>query len=392
MRRNASVQAGEVQQHAAEVMQGALKLKDYGRTCAKVVLVNLLLYAVVRKLSLSRAAERLVGAPGAETARQAALAQLPSHRVLERRINDGLVLDIPKRALRRAYPVAIDLHLQPYYGQRRQPREVVSGPKDRGTTHFYSYATACIVRRGMRFTVGAIWVLPGEPLAEVVKRLLKHLRSRGVKIRYLLADAQFFTAEVIQCLQAGRTPFVMPVAHRGRKPKDPARSKGTRQFLVWRRSGWGRYQWTTQPHAGKPRQTSVRICVCGRYYRDRSRRRRRQVLVFACWRVPRWPPRYVKQIYRLRFGIETSYRQVEECHIRTSTTEARLRFFFLAVALIVRNTWVWFHLLVIAAAFRRLRLIARQAKLRYEKMLHMLERYIESLLAGPDLLCVKLQP
>ncbi len=54
-------------------------------------------------------------------------------------------------------------------------------------------------------------------------------------------------------------------------------------------------------------------------------------------------PTDIRERYRLRFGIETSYRQMRQARIYTCTRNPLLRLFFLAVALILRNIWVWLH-------------------------------------------------
>ena len=53
--------------------------------------------------------------------------------------------------------------------------------------------------------------------------------------------------------------------------------------------------------------------------------------------------RWVAETYRQRFGIETSYRQMNEARIKTCSRSPALRFLFVALALLLRNVWVWFH-------------------------------------------------
>jgi putative transposase len=57
---------------------------------------------------------------------------------------------------------------------------------------------------------------------------------------------------------------------------------------------------------------------------------------------------WVKETYRRRFAIETSYRQLQQARIRTSTREPLLRLLYVGVALILRNVWVWLHWEVLA--------------------------------------------
>ncbi len=54
-------------------------------------------------------------------------------------------------------------------------------------------------------------------------------------------------------------------------------------------------------------------------------------------------PVEIRELYRKRFGIESSHRQLGQARIRTCTTDPVLRLFFVLVALVLRNVWVWLH-------------------------------------------------
>jgi hypothetical protein len=73
---------------------------------------------------------------------------------LEGRRNDALLGAGLPPARRRAWPVAIDWHLVPYYGrpQRRRSEVYCSKPRQ-GTIRFHAYATACVVQAGRRYTL-----------------------------------------------------------------------------------------------------------------------------------------------------------------------------------------------------------------------------------------------
>ena len=51
----------------------------------------------------------------------------------------------------------------------------------------------------------------------------------------------------------------------------------------------------------------------------------------------------VKETYRSRFAIETTYRQLGQARIRTCTRDPLLRLLYVAVALLLRNVCVWLH-------------------------------------------------
>ena len=48
-------------------------------------------------------------------------------------------------------------------------------------------------------------------------------------------------------------------------------------------------------------------------------------------------------MYRKRFGIETSYRQMHEARIKTCVRDPKLRPLYVGIALVLRNIWVWLH-------------------------------------------------
>jgi putative transposase len=300
------------------------------------------LFAAAQAASLGAACRRLVGVPSDETARQALLATLPGYLELQRRINAALAHRLPKALRKRAWPIAVDLWDVPYYG--KPDKAVRRGPKKASTVRFHTYATAFVVRKGYRFTLAATCVKPGEALVDVLRRLLKRTSELRISIRFLLLDRGFYAVDVVNYLKRTHRPFVMPVRHRGRKPKNLAKSPSAYRFLAWRRSGWSEHT-LTDKHG---QQASVKIAVSQRWYLYRQQQRRRQVLVFAFWGFQPSSPRWLREAYRRRFAIESSYRQANQARIYTSTRDPLRRFLFVAIALIVRNVWAWFHLVRLA--------------------------------------------
>ena len=47
--------------------------------------------------------------------------------------------------------------------------------------------------------------------------------------------------------------------------------------------------------------------------------------------------------YRKRFGIETSYRILNQARARTSSRSPELRLLYVAISLIIQNAWVYFN-------------------------------------------------
>ena len=369
-----------VQSHTAGLLREGSSLKDYGKTCPTSTLLAVLFVACSRLTSLFAAANHLRHAPSHETIRKALHANLPNLPTLERRLNATLGYTISRslrRCLRRRRSrIAIDLHLRPYHGQASEhPDELVRGQAKSGTTHFHAYATAYLVYQGQRFTLALTYVRDGEKMPVVLRRLLRLCAQRGVRPALLLLDRGFWSVGVIRYLQAARYPFLMPVVTRGKKADKPGGPGGPRVFQGWKKGGFSKY--TLKETGAKGRTARVGICVHVRNRNGRRGKRGRERLVYAFWG---WQPRQplaVSEVYRLRFGIETSYRQLGEAKAKTCTRSPQVRLFLIGVALLLRNVWVWLHHEVLSTP-RRGRRRYNLERLRFEAMLAFLQQVAEN--------------
>jgi hypothetical protein len=378
----ASISTVEAHAYAASLLNRYLKFRDFGERCASSVMITVLLYAAARIVSISNACARLSKAPSDETFRQALLATLPQWAELQRRLNQGLSADLPKALRKRPQRIAIDIHEIPYHGQPlREQNEIRRGQSRSGTTRFHDYATACVVRKGYRFTLALAWIRQDDSLTDVVRSLLRQVRQAGVKVRLVLLDRGFFSAEVVRYLQAARTPFLMPLKAAGRRPRDKRQTpSGARQFFDQKRSGFARHTWRGEK--GRGRRATVQVCICCRNDAGRKGRRGRFALVYAYWGFRPGSIAWVRQTYRRRFGIETSYRQMEQARIRTTTRDPLRRLLFAGIALLLRNAWVWLHLMRLA--YRHGAVVTLHLeRLCFSDLLQMLQTFAEQLL-GPN--------
>jgi hypothetical protein len=336
---NYTITSGQVHAWSLGWLLQSKLVKDHGWKCTTAVLVSIVLRAAARSISIPAACRDLAKAPSGHAVMTALEDGLPKTLpVLERRVNDVLTGPLPRRMRRRAWEIAIDWHLQPYYGQPNKSRnELYYGQPKQGTTKFYAYASACIVEYGRRYTLVLTWVRRHESMVRVLRRLVARIREIGLKIRRVLLDRAFFNVSVVEFLQTESLPFLMPVVIRGRAPKRGRKVTGLR-WIKRQPAGW-------YAHTMKNGKQQVAVSVCVGYRRHRNRKdgkQRHQKLLFAAWRV-HGSPSEIRDRYRLRFGIETSFRQMRQARIYTCTRDPHLRLFFLAVALLLRNIWVWIH-------------------------------------------------
>jgi Transposase DDE domain len=351
-----------------------LGLRDFKRKATKEVLAVVLAAAAAGVTSISAACRRLRGAPSGHTVRTALHDQLPAAKALAGRLNAALADGLPRAVRMRPRDVAIDLTLDPYYGRPwRDDKEVYRGRHGAGTNRYHAYATACVVRHGLRFTLAVLPFERGTPRERVVRDLLRLVRALGVTVRRLLLDREFFSARMVRDLQAAGVPFLIPVAFRGKPPVGPPGPGSLRRFRAWTTSGWAEH-WLT-PHRGK-RRVQAAICVCCRNYRGRWDKHGRVAMVYAAWGLGRPDPHWVFTAYRKRFGIESSYRQLHQAQAVTTSRSPRLRLLFVGLALLLRNLWVWVHWEVLSRPRRGGRAVCLD-RLRFEDLLLWLLHGIE---------------
>jgi hypothetical protein len=389
--RNDTVRCEEVYDLASGTLRRSLQWADHGYKCTVQAVLLVLFFAASHATSICDACRRLLRAPGDQAVRDALAVWLPEVPELERRLNLALRERLPKAGkglLRKARPAALDFTEVCYYGRcHRKRRELRRGKRKAGTDQFHCYATLSVIRRGERFTVAATYVWADDSKAEVVRRLLERAREAGLKLRYLLLDRGFYGLDVVKLLQSKHVPFLMPVVHRGRKPKPGRRCKsrqlkGTRRFLSWKRSGFSE-------HVMDNRKQRARVGIAvacrprkpkkpSRQARPRGRRNRKKApLVFAFWGFRPHSPAWARQTYRRRFGVETGYRQMNQGRARTCGRDPRLRLLLVGIALVLRNLWVWLHYRVLGRVRGR-GLELRLALLRLRTMLLMLQRCAEA--------------
>lgn len=370
-----------VQTHTTTRLQKYLRLADHGPKCRAHTLWTVLCYAASRILSLAAACAALRDAPSDTAAHDALLATLPDFAQLQRRLNRALQGDLPHALRRRRQPLAIDLTLIPYHGKpQKNLDEIYRSKAKSGTSHFHAYATAYVIRKGLRFTVALTSVGRDDPLPAVLQRLLREAARAGVRPRYLLLDRGFCSVEVIRYLQNARYAWLMPLVLRGRKADHPQGPSASRVFAGRTRSGWAEYTMTS----ATKRKARFRVCIKCRNRRGERGRHGREALVYA-FGGPLHPSSFtwVKETYRSRFAIETSYRQMHQARIRTCTRDPLLRLLYVGIALLLRNVWVWLHWQVLAhrrRGGRRLDL----GRLSFRKMLVWLQHWAEARLGVRD--------
>ena len=317
-----------VRSTARSALEKALPWKGHGRLVTAGRLLDLLLLVAALRSSLSAVARRFRFGFSHETARQAVAANLARPQLLREGLLDALYAFGARRRRRRRWDVAIDLHYRPFYGDRRTPG-VVGGQKKHGSKYFYAYATAVLIHRRHRYTVGLMALERNYKPHEVVAALLGQMEARGLRLRGVALDSGFDSGETLLLLRRRRLSYVVPLRRKGqgnnRRNACFALPVGTITAVEWRTEKSRRPVRTRAVVVRRPGQPQAKVYA------------------FGGWgaRTAEAAARRAKRAYRRRFGIETSYRQMNECQGKTTRKDVAWRLLLVGLALLLRQVWVW---------------------------------------------------
>ena len=355
---------------AVGILQHALGVLDWVKFQTKVTphgLIEILVRAAAERRSLDAIAQ-LMERLSADTLRNVISRWLPREPArLDPVIRAALHGKLPKSLHRRPQTMVIDMHTKPFYGNRAT-LGVYRGQKKASTKTFFAYATLLIIRKGCTFTVGLIPVFNNKDWPGVIDQLLAQAAARGLRPRCLLLDRGFYAAKVMKHLQEKKIPYVMPMIRRGRKAATKQACTGTQSFFVKRRCGWARYTWQARIRnpEGKPgprMRMTTDVCMFPKEGRSSP-------FVFACYGMKNRSPKEIAELYRRRFCIETSYRQMREGLALTCSKNPVYRLLLMLIALVLRNLWVWLHWTQMAIQGRYRKRALRLHLLRLRTMLH----------------------
>jgi Transposase DDE domain len=350
-----------------------------GGVVTPLLLAQLLVRAGAERRSLDAICGLAAKAPSAETIRKALLKWLPgTPEKLEPVLTQALHRRLPKALFRRPQIMAIDLHTKPYYGDKHTPG-TYRGQLKASTKTFFAYATLMVIRKGLTFTIAVTPVVNGEELTAVVDRLLRQAAAIRLKPRCLLLDRGFYAAKVMMHLEELGIAYVMPMVRRGKSGKTVEECTATSQFFLKGREGWTTYEWQARIRVNGRRtgytKITTQVCMVPREGKGPQ--------VFACHGMSHMAPKKIAELYRRRFRIETSYRQMREGLALTCSKNPVYRLLLVLIALVLRNVWLWLHWKVLAARNENNQRILRLELMRARSMLHSIIRYLDKQLAIP---------
>ena len=330
-------------------------------------LFQILVRAASCEATIEQTSKELKNCPSSNKIRYH-LNKIEDFKQLEAEINSALKSRIPKGLNKRKQTLAIDFNLIPYYGKltsEDRPYIIRSQAKN-GTCSFYAYATLYLIKNGKRVTLGIRGVRWVDTKAAIITYLLAELSDLNIKIKKLYLDREFFSVAVISWLMALDVPFVMPAIKRGK-------TGGINQFLKGKKSYKTKYTMSSK----KGKSVTFELWIVCRYQKGKRGKKGVEYLVYVVYKV-KTSLAHIRQSYRQRFGIESSYRLKNNCRIRTTTKNPIIRLLFVGISFLILNIWVNFLWQRISQPRRGGRLIYRK-KFPLKLMLSFLRQAVDKI-------------
>jgi putative transposase len=228
----------------------------------------------------------------------------------------------------RSYTFAIDEVTDPYYGEAVPDNEdfVVGSKQKKSTNYFYAYITIYVTSRNRRVTLAVFPIRKSISRLSQIQHLVEFIKSEGYGIRVLLLDRGFFSADIFHYLKNANIPHIMPVRVHGKKMTDQLANEEISEFTH-----------ILCENTGNAQEIDIKRYKTTRRKKDGSiETKYRGFVHFGL----NWSLIKIKETYRSRFAIESSYRMRNSVRPKTSTRNPVTRYFFTIVSFLLKNVWV----------------------------------------------------
>ena len=158
------------------------------------------------------------------------------------------------------------------------------------------------------------------------------MEARGLKIRGVVLDSGFDSGETLLLLQERKFSYTVPLRRKGNR--DNRRNAiwelevGTVTTVEWKTDKTNRPVSTQAVVMRRPKEKEKKVYCFGGWDAGQARSEARRASLARRW-------------YRKRFGIETSYRQMNEAKGKTTKKDVAYRLLLIGLALLLRQVWVW---------------------------------------------------
>jgi hypothetical protein len=235
------------------------------------------------------------------------------------------------------YEFAIDTNEKEIYTPQETEYIIKSKGKN-GTNKFVSHATLYAMVGMKRVTIAFIRIRKGLSRAEIVKELVGVLLRENFCIKRLYLDRGFYSVAVVQYLKSLETNAIIAMPIKGKK-------KGLRSRLKGRKSYWITDYEAISIATGERQSVTHSVAVIATYQMGRRGKRGLRWYTYTVI-GEKISLKRIRNVYRGRFGIETSYRIKNQSLAWTTSPLPEIRTLYFGISLLIQNEWIsvnWFY-------------------------------------------------
>jgi hypothetical protein len=229
-----------------------------------------------------------------------------------------------RKALRklniRSAGIAIDFTHEPFYGKTRN-LHTINVSKAKSHNSEFRYVTCCLLTEGKQIPLMALPVRYGQQVSQTIE-LLRYCLSLKLRIKYVVFDRGFYSAELIDFLQSKMLRYLMLV------PAIPGRISGYKEQSVDFEKFRHQLYYQKAKSSWKP---STTIVVCKNQFGFDW--------MFASNIQLHNPKDYVL-LYKRRWQIETNYRVEDEAKIKSKSCNYLIRYFYFMTSMLFHLLWI----------------------------------------------------
>jgi IS4 transposase len=251
--------------------------------------------------------------------------QYPNGDTVFERLKASLDVENIRDFVRRSRPsfrgyvklvLAADEHDEMFYGNKDTKGVVGVKPKD-GTSWAFSFLAVKIVIRDREFVVDILPLYDNKAAEHLIESLEELIRI--YKINLILIDAGFRDTDLLGWIVKRGIHFITKMrTSKNLRAKDIECNEA--------------YLYSSIYENGQYNSIPKKLYV----YRFKDKKKKDYYLLSDMKDDPVW----IKDTYRLRWGIETGFREVNRMEIKTTTKSAVIRLFFYVVSVMLYNLWV----------------------------------------------------
>jgi putative transposase len=208
--------------------------------------------------------------------------------------------------------IAFDWHDKRFYG-KHNTKGVLGTKPERGTSYAYSYLTVSIITPRKRLVLAVLPLETRKGLPQLVLSLLGFLMMQYVKnLFYVAFDNGFQDSQLLQALIDRNIPFVIPLRDTVKLRKRWRWKRYARRFSYNTKGVWVD---VVEAVDSKGLQYFLGTNLSGR-------------------------PKRILKLYKKRWGIETSYRMIEQFCAKTTSDDHVVRVLYFVLAALLYNVWI----------------------------------------------------